>query len=470
MSMPKALGAKGILTMLGLGLYTVSAYGFYDIDTFQRTALASPLDIGMDMLLMVSILSLVVSIALFVILDSQRRFSLVAHRRAVLLLSAVGSIGAALLALSTVGGLVPLAVAGALMMGLGAASLVLAWGVFVGRTSREAALVEIVVAFLLGAVLLFARSFMPIEAVLVTDVAIYVLSGVLWYLASQRFVLPEPSAVESPSMGKLPWKIFIVFGLCVLISASAEAVGTNALGLAPTQYALLILASTVFAGLVLLYLLKAKNGIFPRIWPLFVLLFIGSIMLVPLFTNIGVEFIAQWITAEKQIILILGWILVTGIVFQGKMPGTFVFGTSYICIISIPSVVGGLLFSNIAISRTEMQIASSLAAFAIIVATVFVLRDANAGDESVAPATSAVSDAAEVTSSAEACEAVAAKAGLSQREGEVLALLYKGYTFERIGSELFISINTVRSHIRNIYRKLDVHTREEVLDIIDNQP
>ena len=36
-----------------------------------------------------------------------------------------------------------------------------------------------------------------------------------------------------------------------------------------------------------------------------------------------------------------------------------------------------------------------------------------------------------------------------------------------IADALFVTENTVRSHVRNIYSKLDVHTRQELLDLLE---
>ncbi|HRY33890.1 MAG TPA: response regulator transcription factor [Bacteroidales bacterium] len=52
---------------------------------------------------------------------------------------------------------------------------------------------------------------------------------------------------------------------------------------------------------------------------------------------------------------------------------------------------------------------------------------------------------------------------LTKREEEVLAFLAKGYFYKEIADTLFISVETVRTHIRNIYEKLQVRTRTEAI-------
>ena len=53
--------------------------------------------------------------------------------------------------------------------------------------------------------------------------------------------------------------------------------------------------------------------------------------------------------------------------------------------------------------------------------------------------------------------------GLTRREEEILAYLAKGYLYKEIAGLLFISVETVRTHIRNIYEKLQVRTRTEAI-------
>ena len=49
---------------------------------------------------------------------------------------------------------------------------------------------------------------------------------------------------------------------------------------------------------------------------------------------------------------------------------------------------------------------------------------------------------------------------LSSRELAVLRLLPTGLSQREIGEQLFVSMNTVKTHLRHVYRKLDAPTRE----------
>ena len=57
--------------------------------------------------------------------------------------------------------------------------------------------------------------------------------------------------------------------------------------------------------------------------------------------------------------------------------------------------------------------------------------------------------------------------GLSEREGEVLGLLYRGNTQKRIAERLFLSVNSVQTYAKSLYRKLGVHSRQELIDMVN---
>jgi DNA-binding NarL/FixJ family response regulator len=56
-----------------------------------------------------------------------------------------------------------------------------------------------------------------------------------------------------------------------------------------------------------------------------------------------------------------------------------------------------------------------------------------------------------------------AKEKLSMLENEVLQWLSKGFSYQEIADKLFLSVETIRTHIRNIYEKLQVRNKKEAI-------
>lgn len=65
------------------------------------------------------------------------------------------------------------------------------------------------------------------------------------------------------------------------------------------------------------------------------------------------------------------------------------------------------------------------------------------------------------------CEAVANTYLLSRRETEVMFFLAKGHNSAYIQEKLYISEGTAKTHIRHIYRKLNVHTQQELMRLVE---
>ena len=53
---------------------------------------------------------------------------------------------------------------------------------------------------------------------------------------------------------------------------------------------------------------------------------------------------------------------------------------------------------------------------------------------------------------------------LSEREQEILQLLAAGQTIPQIARQLIVSVHTARTHVKNIYAKLDAHNRVQALE------
>ncbi len=80
--------------------------------------------------------------------------------------------------------------------------------------------------------------------------------------------------------------------------------------------------------------------------------------------------------------------------------------------------------------------------------------------QEAAPTSPALDDAA-------CCQALAQSGGLSPRETQVLGYLIRGRGSTFISQELCISVQTVKTHTKHIYEKLDVHSREDLLTLVE---
>lgn len=65
------------------------------------------------------------------------------------------------------------------------------------------------------------------------------------------------------------------------------------------------------------------------------------------------------------------------------------------------------------------------------------------------------------------CDACARKFLLTKREEEVLAYLVRGRSSVYISKDLVLSLNTVKGHVKNIYAKTGVHSKQDLIDLVE---
>ncbi len=66
-------------------------------------------------------------------------------------------------------------------------------------------------------------------------------------------------------------------------------------------------------------------------------------------------------------------------------------------------------------------------------------------------------------------ESEVSESPLSKREIEVLLQLSEGENYNQIAAKMFVSPSTVRKHIENIYRKLQVHNKIQAVQLAKKQ-
>ena len=70
---------------------------------------------------------------------------------------------------------------------------------------------------------------------------------------------------------------------------------------------------------------------------------------------------------------------------------------------------------------------------------------------------------------AERCRTLAERYGLSPRELEVFMLLARGRDRAYSHEQLVVSRNTVKAHVKHVYAKLDIHTHQDLIDLVEEE-
>lgn len=231
-------------------------------------------------------------------------------------------------------------------------------------------------------------------------------------------------------------------------------------------------AVAVIAGLLVAFaaLFPASFG-YTRLYHLVVLVVMGLLGLLIAVPRGGSASLVASLTAY-QCFGLLVWCLLCLVTHQSRLPALEVLGYGY-GLQLLGSVTGFVLGQSL-----DAALGAEKAAFlpAYLVATMIALavalaayppramRDVLAAipDEDVEGGAREPADAW-----ARAGERLAAEGGLTAREREVMLLLARGRGSLYISERLGIELSTVYTHTRNLYRKLDVHSREELMRAID---
>ncbi|MFR1168729.1 MAG: LuxR C-terminal-related transcriptional regulator, partial [Adlercreutzia equolifaciens] len=186
-----------------------------------------------------------------------------------------------------------------------------------------------------------------------------------------------------------------------------------------------------------------------------ILLMVGGFVAVPLLESVGVSGVAVVLAGYLGVFSVLvSLFLIMGRIGGGDAARSFARGFAALFAGEITGVLVGGVLGALPGAFDVSAALVALAGVAVLYAYLFLFTDRDMAALSVVIAQS---DRFE-----EACELIARTAKLSKREAEILPLALRGRTAERIAGEFFISKNTVDTHLRRIYAKCGVHTRQEL--------
>ncbi|MEC4295981.1 response regulator transcription factor [Adlercreutzia shanghongiae] len=347
----------------------------------------------------------------------------------------------------------------------------LRWGQFYGALHIRQAVAYLFTAGIAAALLKFVLLVVPLTAAGVAVVALPVLSLVLCRRALALDAGSAAPKVSAPYLSKgnagALWKVVAVIAVFSFANASMlsfQAPGESLGGPAVFAAARLVDAALCAGILVLVFGLR-KSFDFPQLWKIVLFVLATDFLCELIVPDAGMQ--ALFSGVSLNFIVLFVWLTLADVARHSAFSSSVVFGVGWSCYV-LSFYVGSL-----AASSSQLQglggsyVVVLLYAVAMTLAFCLESRDPNIAyifdDLANRPAASP-SDFDDIDGR---CEALGASRGLTPREIEVMQLFCKGRTKAYIAETMYVTENTVRSHIKHIYTKLDAHSREDIQKLID---
>lgn len=290
----------------------------------------------------------------------------------------------------------------------------------------------------------------------------------LW--ASFKLVPCETPRTKEMSY-PVPWKIVIIMGIAGVLSGLTGVV----LGEAANLGAIHRIWATACAGALMLYMALRRPSMFDMRMMTQVCLAVTVVALV-FVPGVAMGF-GQVVSFLMKLAYVWFTVFVIAVLanlaYRFDLPSLRLFAIARAC--SEGGIFVGVMLRE-AIGRSDivldapMLAGAALVGLVLVAVCVLIWRSEKAVNADWGAAGISLESGVHVESPRErlisSCNRIAAEFGLTERETEMLMLIGQGKTRSQIEQELFLSQNTVKTHIRHLYAKLDVHSKEEACALI----
>ena len=173
-------------------------------------------------------------------------------------------------------------------------------------------------------------------------------------------------------------------------------------------------------------------------------------------------------TCARTAIIILLWLILALLAHRSKYHPYIVFGVGWA--LYMLAIVAGMMLAGIIGAETLLTDSLTLnIVYFLVVSTICILVFRKEGTAKLLPVDGDCSLPGLEPGSIEArCQAIGEQHHLTKREVEVMQYICKGRSKSFIAEEFSISENTVRGYAKNLYLKLDIHSRQDLLDFVDS--
>lgn len=291
-------------------------------------------------------------------------------------------------------------------------------------------------------------------------------------VVSSFVLVPREVARSKAARYAVPWKIVAIMALAGFASGLAGSVLANPEG---GQAAVHRIWATGVAGAVILGLALLRSEKFDArfLAQACVPLALAACLLMPAAWSSAGFMVSFFVKLAYVWFTIFALMLLANLAFRFGIPTLRMFAIARAC--SEAAIFSGVIIrrflegSGLSQDGTVLLI-SACAGVVVVCACVLLWRSERAVNADWGAAGIEVASGERVMGPRERlilrCEQLARTHGLTARETEVLTLIAQRKTRSEIEQELFLSQNTVKTHVRHIYAKLGIHSKSDVYELV----
>ena len=376
-----------------------------------------------------------------------------------------------------------------LLTGVGSAFIDLGWGEVYRNVNPEITGIEIPFSTFLAAIIYAIGMVVSLAVAFLITMLLPLASGFI-LLHTLHIGDPTYTTTVKPvsiNIAKFTWRI----GVCACLIGAADSVirllfiHLNGVPM-DAFYRTGMLAGTGIAAVIFIgHQLFARDVNYREMYKFVVFLMAFFFLLLPVFTGQhAVESVVALLSYNAFNVLI--WILLATLCYTYRLSTLTVFGIGWGMVtlgVTIGQIFGGWLVNAVEFTPQLTSLVVLVCTLAVLGSDMFVLReddiidltkidDEVTADEAEAKDTGAAEKDSRLPVSTpfkNRCREVAEEHGLTPRETEVMILFAKGRSSARIQEDLVLSRGTVTTHLQHIYQKCDVHSKQELLDLIERR-
>ncbi|MEG1826799.1 MAG: helix-turn-helix transcriptional regulator [Gordonibacter sp.] len=401
-------------------------------------------------------------------------------------MACLGGVGAIY---ATAQGIEPLLVISITLLGAGEALLSILWLRFYSESTSSSSASYLALSFVMGSAICYLTLNLTVDLALAITAILPLISALMLFLSLQN---TEFRAEDEGGRGVADTKTAypplikttiqlttyaFVFGMLQGNAAPSE----SAIFSAATPLAVLGsgLAGIYVTALYLHHPQKANLGIIHRTG---FVIFTTGVILVPFVGSIVNEISAPLIMTAYNLFDLVILIFIIDLIRTFDLQSYWIIGINRTCIyggFAVGMILGSVLNQAYNDHPLYPFVIVGVLIFIIVTMIAFFLDEGSvwnatsylpllASKAKDTPEESAASYRSSASPWRQRCRAVCNTYGLSPRESEVFFFIAKGRNAEYIRHSLYISTNTAKTHIANIYKRLNIHSLQEVLDLVDN--